>query len=274
MIERALMNPGVISGLGVTATSGLTWQVGEGVAAVSRGAADGLVLAYTPAATVQASAGPASGSRIDRLWVRQHDPDQGDADNLVEVGVTEGTAAASPTAPSIPAGAQEIRRFLVPSGMTATTSATPQGSINWATPYGGTLGALIDYTDTDNGTAHFDKDYVILNKSFYVPTKRLVSAKIITTCVSCDQSGALGTTPASLYQKLLVDGSQIIQWEQDLPIQIAGARMFEWSFTVAAGTHTLKYIQNRGVGNAFRHYYSANGWAGTRVQLIDEGVSA
>lgn len=272
-IQDALLDPGVITGLVVTTTTALTYEIAEGVAAVSRGSADGVVLAYTPAVTVTTTAGPASGSRIDRVWIRQHDPNQGDADNAVEVGVTQGTAAASPAAPSIPAGAQEIARYLMPAGATATTSATRQGSVAYAIPYGGTLGLLIDYTDTDNGTAHKDTPYTVLTQSFYTPTDRVVSAKIITTCVSCNQDGTNGTTPASLYQELIVDGSRIVAWEQDLPIQIAGSRMFEWSFPVTAGTHTLKYTQKRGVGNAFKHYYSAGRWAGTRVQLLDEGVS-
>ena len=272
-IQDALYNPGVITGLAVTQTSGLTLKVAEGVAAVSRGAADGLVLAYAAATTVTTTAGPASGSRIDRVWIRQHDPNQGDADNVVEVGVTQGTAATSPAAPSIPTGALELARFTVPAGMTATTSATRTGSVDYAIPYGGTLGLLIDYTDTDNGVTHGSGAYTVLSSSFYVPTDRVVTAKIITTCMSCDQDGKHGTTPASLYQELLVDGSRIIAWEQDLPIQIAGSRMFEWSFKVQAGTHTLKYTQDRGVGNAYMHYYAANKWAGTRVQLLDEGVS-
>lgn len=56
---------------------------------------------------VSTTAAPGSNSRIDVIWVRQHAvaSDGGpDTDNILQIGVTQGTAAASPTVPAIPTG--------------------------------------------------------------------------------------------------------------------------------------------------------------------------
>ncbi|MDD6565952.1 MAG: hypothetical protein PUF11_04085, partial [Parafannyhessea umbonata] len=92
---------GILSGLGVKGSSSLAYSVAQGVAVCTRGAGDGSTLATVSAGSTPAVAANGAGyPRIDAVWVTAHDKDQGDADNHVTLGVTQGTAAASPARPS------------------------------------------------------------------------------------------------------------------------------------------------------------------------------
>lgn len=119
---------GVISGCGVTGTSGWTYNVGAGHVVGTRGATDGAVLFAVDGttATPAVAAAPASGSRWDLIWVRQRDTDSGDADSAAEVGVTSGTSGGSPSKPygSVPAGAVVLAEAQVSSGATQTAHAS------------------------------------------------------------------------------------------------------------------------------------------------------
>lgn len=65
---------------------------------------------------------PGSNSWYVVVWAKHNDDDNGDANNLPEIGTTTGSAAASPSVPSIPAGATELARVLIPSTATSTQS--------------------------------------------------------------------------------------------------------------------------------------------------------
>lgn len=109
-----MVNPRSTMAVGVTAFS----------AVVSRSAAYGAVVVTNDGETdVTLTAAPSSNSRIDVIWVRQRDTTQGDANSDAELGVTAGTAAGSPTKPSIPAGALELGTVLVPAGVTGTNAS-------------------------------------------------------------------------------------------------------------------------------------------------------
>lgn len=113
------------------ATGTMTYLVSEVAAVIGRGVGDGV---YTPTTvgatianrTVNTAASPASGSRWDLVWIKQNDQEKGDANNEAILGVTSGTAAASPVRPtgSVPAGAMVLSEHQIFSG-TATTTAAP-----------------------------------------------------------------------------------------------------------------------------------------------------
>jgi hypothetical protein len=92
-------------------------QVSEGV---YRGATEAPV-------RVPIDAAPASGSRIDVVWVKQADASAGvlnpDATTEWLVSKTTGTAGTSPTKPAIPVGALELGTVTVAAGATATNGA-------------------------------------------------------------------------------------------------------------------------------------------------------
>jgi hypothetical protein len=87
-------------------------QAGDGVAIWSN---DGSIF-------VNLSAAPLSNSRIDVIYAKHNDTSHGDANNTPTIGVTEGSAAPSPTKPAIPSGALELATVTIPAGATATTS--------------------------------------------------------------------------------------------------------------------------------------------------------
>lgn len=115
---------GAGSPLAVTGTSGMSYSVAAGQAVADRGStALGSYLGSNDAAatvTTTAAPGTAGQSRYDVIWIRFPDAEQGDANSAAVLGVTQGTASASPTVPAIPTGALALAQALVPNGATRT----------------------------------------------------------------------------------------------------------------------------------------------------------
>lgn len=118
--------PGSASPL-VTGTSGWAYNVGKAGFVTSRGESDGAHffgndgVAATPAVPV--APGPGL-SRIDIIWVRHPaNGENSDTDSRPVFGVTSGTAASTPIAPTIPTGATELARNTMSSGAISTASA-------------------------------------------------------------------------------------------------------------------------------------------------------
>lgn len=111
----------------ITAKPNMSYDVAPFTAALSRGATFGTVLMSNDGTlNIATTAAPGSNSRIDIIyvWAREYSLDGVDSNPVI--GVIQGTAAASPTAPSLAAfpGAIELGRATVAAGITATTSAT------------------------------------------------------------------------------------------------------------------------------------------------------
>lgn len=109
----------------VTGKANMSYDIAACNPVTNRVAGEGVYrFAATGVTNIATTAAPSSNSRIDVIWVKQNDQSKGDANNLAVAGVTQGTVAASPTAPTIPAGALELARSTVTANITATTSAT------------------------------------------------------------------------------------------------------------------------------------------------------
>lgn len=92
IIDALWTSTGIVTGLDVTGRNDLKYDVAAGVAICSRGDADGKTEAYWPGGqTTAVAAGDSTWPRIDRVWIKAHDMSQGDSDNQVVVGVTQGT---------------------------------------------------------------------------------------------------------------------------------------------------------------------------------------
>lgn len=97
--------------------------------ATNEGAYD---VTLTGITNIPTGAAPATGlSRYDLIWVKQNDPDKGDADNLPQIGVTQGTAAASPTRPSLPNGAYQLAEARIYAGTTGTSGGSNTITQSW-----------------------------------------------------------------------------------------------------------------------------------------------
>lgn len=113
---------------GTSATGTMTYAIAAHHAVTTRSTADGVYLGPTleAATTVPTTAAPGSNSRIDVIWERQTDAASTvspDGATAPEYGVTQGTAAVSPTKPSIPVGAVELATATVAAGATSTNGA-------------------------------------------------------------------------------------------------------------------------------------------------------
>lgn len=91
---------------------------------------------------VATTAAPGSNSRIDVIWARQHlvsGDGASDSDVIYEIGVTQGTVSASPSAPAVPSGAVALYNATVTSGVTATSGLTFTRVHAWTVANGGVI---------------------------------------------------------------------------------------------------------------------------------------
>lgn len=74
---------------------------------------------------VPLSAAPSVNSRIDVVYVKQNETrsPMSDSSDVPEFGVAKGVAAATPVAPSVPAGALALAQVLLPAGVSNTAAA-------------------------------------------------------------------------------------------------------------------------------------------------------
>ena len=74
---------------------------------------------------VPLSAAPSANSRIDVVYVKQNETrsPMSDGSDVPSFGVVNGTAAATPVAPSVPAGALALAQVLLPAGVSNTAAA-------------------------------------------------------------------------------------------------------------------------------------------------------
>lgn len=111
----------------VSGAANMSYNVAAYTIATSRGATSGTVLGGNDGTfNVVTGAAPGSNSRIDVVyhWQREFSIDGVDSNPVI--GVVQGTAAASPTVPSLAAfpGAVALAQILVPTGVTATNTGT------------------------------------------------------------------------------------------------------------------------------------------------------
>lgn len=74
---------------------------------------------------VPIAAAPSANSRIDVVFVKQHEkrPPMSDDSDSPEFGVARGVAATTPVAPSVPAGALALAQVLLPAGVSNTAAS-------------------------------------------------------------------------------------------------------------------------------------------------------
>ncbi len=137
----------------VTGTSGMSYNVAAFTAALTRGAAAGVVLlANDGTVNVPTTAAPGSNSRIDVVYVWQREFSLDGVDSNPVIGVVQGTPAAVPTVPSLAAfpGALELARITVPAGVTATNSGT---TITQTAPFTCMAGGVLPFRSTTERNA-------------------------------------------------------------------------------------------------------------------------
>lgn len=232
-------NVGVVTGLRCSGRSDLSYDLAAGVCVTQRSGSDGMCEAYWPGGTVQTKAGDASNPRYDLVYVKSGDPTQGDADNHVTAGVVQGTPSSSPTVPSAPAGATAVDAIFVPAGMTATTAGTSTGEVNYAIPYGASLGLLAQTVDNNQGESadlggEPRREHPI---TFYVPTRRLVELEFYATMTRLNRDS---DAESSMWFGFYLDGQLLETAGGEVSVE-GTYQTFRTSayVTVGRGTHTV-----------------------------------
>lgn len=84
-----------------------------------------LLIQNDGAVKVQLDAAPSANSRIDVVYVKQNEKrsPMSDSSDVPAFGVVKGTAAATPVAPSVPAGALALAQVLLPAGVSNTAAS-------------------------------------------------------------------------------------------------------------------------------------------------------
>lgn len=262
---------GIITGLGVTGGNTTAYTVAAGVAVCSKGSADGTVLAPYEGGTVSVSANSASNPRIDVVWICHHDVTQGDEDNYVTLGVTEGAAAASPVEPDIPSYATKLQAMTMPANATTTASATKSGTADMAIPYGASLGLIGKVLQSHNGDWGTPGTYTrMAQTSFTLPTARTVQLNVTITAGAT--SGTYTDGDGSVYSRVDIDGTSVDGREIRLRAKgNAISQFYQVTTTLQAGKHNLEWFMSP---NACKHIYmycNLPGWAGQQIQVVDLG---
>lgn len=134
-----VVNSGILDVYGSTPllvqTNGgsMTYTVKAGFAVINRTNQGVYWLGTLSDQTVTVAAGDPSNPRIDRIYIYQPDPELSDT-GVARIDAVQGTPGASPALPSLPTGAFELGRKLVPTG--AANTATGTALTNLATKTG------------------------------------------------------------------------------------------------------------------------------------------
>lgn len=264
-VWNSLYSPGVISGAVVTTSaSGMTYAVSSGVVAI-RTATDEVVLAPVPAVSISTPAAPASGSRIDIVWVRQKFPT---IDSSSDVVVERGTA--------LPARAVEIGRFQVAAGATNTNAAVKTGNVDYSIPYGSSMGVLHYWQDKQ--TKNLTTQYMPVRDghgTFYLPTDRMISVKYTNVLSAVGASGFDNSKYCEYGFLPNIDGGDMLIWTTNGLHQSNQDVFFQAEFPLAAGTHTISIgtarVSGPGTGKQWYGLWNGYGRRGAEFTVTDVG---
>lgn len=264
---------GIISGLNVSGASSAAYTVGSGVAVCSKGSGDGNVLAYYEGGTVATTANSSGNPRIDSVWIESHDATQGDSDNLVALGVTQGTPAAAPVAPSIPTDATLLANMMVPGGASGMSQAAVADTGAYSVPYGASLGVLVNRSYVYNGEFITTQQKTLMSGNFNLPTARTIQLKATTTMSSVGDTDWVEDA-GMVYVRFYLDGQYVQQFGRPVYRQkFADSAYCEWNMTVPAGNHTARLDIFSRTNDRIKMWYVAgeNGYPGQRFQVVDLG---
>jgi hypothetical protein len=175
----ALWPTAAVTGMAVTAATAMTVNISAGQAAIPAANGTGSVLCTSDAVEqVTLGTAPTAGtSRIDLIVAQSRGQDlDGGANNDWLFTAVAGSAAASPTAPAVPAGAVAIAQILVP-GASVTVTA---GNITDVRPRrldqpSGTSWGLVGYVKNSSTTGPIttvETDITGLSVTWYAVTGR------------------------------------------------------------------------------------------------------
>lgn len=295
-------NPGIVGqdpqdlSLHVSGRSDLQYGVTRGLCVIPRDESwsEGFYEAYVDNSVVgPVAAGDATHPRVDVIWIRANDLDFDDrpegtaADgsllpptNRIELGVTQGTPAASPAEPAIPARAWRLGAMLMPAGATSTASATQYGEIDYAMPYGSEMGIIAKVAENKDQQASSNPPYKnpILNHTAYFPTDRNILLRAY-LCVSAPKKTQVGTTRGVAAVQFYLDGQKYMTRKVEYS-EAWVTHEVTASIEVSAGRHTFGLAMYNEQGGGYVTHYSNNDpddrgnyYVGRVLVIKDEGIA-
>ena len=274
-IQARWVSPGIVCGLDVAGRNDLRYDVAAGVAVLRRSEADGCTEAYWEGGQTPAVQAGGSNPRIDLVWMKANDLQQGDPDNLVVVGVESGVPSASPVAPQCPAGCTPIALMRVPAGASSTASAQDLGDRDYAVPYGASMGVLARLEEAVDGTVDNSKQTPFLQTKLHFPTNRNITLHAFLCVSTPEKDGQTGVATC----RFMIDGERYTTRK----VEYTGNWVTYEPTTdaeVSAGDHTFGIVMFNQTGPGFvAHYGEGSGFdAGDnyvgRVLRIDDNGPA
>lgn len=266
-IQGGLYSPGIISGCTITTSpSTMTYTVSPGVVAIKTAAGE-IVLAPVPQTSVTSANGPANTTRNDIVYVQQRYPSiEGDANVVVGIGT------------SLPERAVKLRTYRVSAAQTNSNASVATDGIEYAIPYGTSLGKLHDWQNTYDGLISIP----LLREghgSFTLPTDRRVRFSI-SVCLSA--AGAYGFDNSKYCEWFFLPNVQgptingdLVIWTTDGLHQAWATYNFEHYVDLPAGQYTTSIGCGRmvGPGQAVQHYgIDGNGYGRPGLYFLVEDI--
>lgn len=235
IIAALFINAGIVDGCAVSTNSTMNYTVRAGAVVMNTGT-DQMILTPVPATTISTEPGPATGTRTDKVYVRQLMPETDNSSNVV-VAVTSG---------ALPANSIELARFVVPAGATSTDKLTNTLDRSFARMVTSPTGNLISVSDS-NTAVHQGEAYQWGQGRFTVPTDRNLDVRISSTVVRTSKDGAAlnGSLRAALRHDLYIDNVKVKSAVQEFSGVFADTYQFETQEAVGAGSHTVHVISQR-----------------------------
>jgi hypothetical protein len=276
MLRYKWANTGVVGGLAVKGTSRLVYHVAEGMAICSKGDGDGYTEAYFPGGdTPEVKSNEGGNPRIDVVWITAHDASQGDSDNLVTLGVTQGTPSASPVEPDIPTYAVRLGAFRMGAGAATTSGAVATSGVDYAIISGASKGVLLDKRYNSERHVKRGGAFIYASGTVNLPTKRLVQVSLTASVWAYNM--ATHDWDGSGYIDYRVDGAVKREYRFVCFPESPVTPYFSDIIELPAGSHTFSAaLWGSGTKPVSDIWLSGNGpygdWPGQRLVVIDMGT--
>lgn len=224
-------NPGILAGCEVSTGTDMRYKVAAGAVIIALDKSHYVKCAVDEQYTAPVTA-PATGTRTDIIYVKQNLP-TANGNNAVVVGVGA----------TLPVNAQEIARYTVSAGATASNQFTRTGNTIYARPIGGMLGLLGDAVDMDT-SEHTSELLTRGSVSIYVPTDRYCELSLASCVSTSDTNGNVFDETGSVVYKFYQDGNLIATWERPYN-RYWDIKQYVRGVTMQAGRHTFSYTVQR-----------------------------
>ena len=268
IIASQYENAGILTGAKVVLRSDWQYQWTAGAVVMDLGS-DLAVQVPVYEGTVAPDPAPATGERIDTIYVEQLNTA---SSNLARVVVTSGSA---------PANAVVLDKLRVPAGATKTSQCTSVWDRRYARHSQSTQGRISSAVDT-SAAVRSTGTYKACNQRFYVDTDRTVNVKLSTTLVRLSKTGGALTSYASSWgtvdYKLFVDGV-LVRTFPVLVSALTATQQVETLVDVPMGAHTAHVessaASNGDLADLFWRVQHGGGskWPGDALTVFDAGVA-